>query len=275
MVPAMAALREKFLEVASFVTVYVAEAHAQDEWPIRSSRYNGSRGPVLINQHRSTRERCAAAAAFAADFGITMPVLVDPMPGKEQEEEQEQQQDEQQKQQQEEEEAAAAAAHADGVTIAAAAEDCLVAGKDAALATSKMPAVAEQQQQLPSNSSNLAAAGDAASKAAARDAAAATMASAAAAAASCRSCVGPSTSCSTGTGETATDQDCSSSHVIGYGASGPFDAALAPWPLRFYVLDRAGVLLYKADPKDCQYDMFELWQWLEERQQQSRQQQQQ
>jgi hypothetical protein len=40
MVPAMAALREKFLEVASFVTVYVAEAHARE--------LNGSVVPLCV-----------------------------------------------------------------------------------------------------------------------------------------------------------------------------------------------------------------------------------
>jgi hypothetical protein len=65
---------------------------AEDEWPIRSSRYNADRGPVLIKQHRTTRERCAAAAAFAAGFGISMPVLVDPVPGGELGEQQQQQQ---------------------------------------------------------------------------------------------------------------------------------------------------------------------------------------
>jgi hypothetical protein len=67
---------------------------------------------------------------------------------------------------------------------------------------------------------------------------------------------------------------CGSSRgrVVGYGNSGPFDAALAPWPLRFYVVDRQGCLLYKADPKDCQYDLFHLWDWLEQQKKQQQQQ---
>jgi hypothetical protein len=37
----------------------------------------------------------------------------------------------------------------------------------------------------------------------------------------------------------------------------PFDAAFAPWPLRFYVL-AAGRVAFKAQPKDCSYSVAEL-----------------
>ncbi|KAL4440384.1 hypothetical protein ABPG75_003385 [Micractinium tetrahymenae] len=37
----------------------------------------------------------------------------------------------------------------------------------------------------------------------------------------------------------------------------PFDAAFAPWPLRFYILHRSR-LRYKAQPRDCSYDLSEL-----------------
>ena len=53
------------------VHVYIAEAHAQDEWPIRSGRYNGSRGPVLVCQPREQRERLRLAERFASDFSLT------------------------------------------------------------------------------------------------------------------------------------------------------------------------------------------------------------
>jgi hypothetical protein len=39
------------------------------------------------------------------------------------------------------------------------------------------------------------------------------------------------------------------------------------------VVDQKGCLLYQADPKDCQYDLFELWDWLEQQKQQQQQQQ--
>jgi hypothetical protein len=254
--------------------LHVLLAHpAEDELPIRSSRYNSSRGPVLINQHRSTRERCAAAAAFAADFGISMPVLVDPMPGEEQGEQQQQgavtghedgltaappaaaaagdnsvdpMPGEEQGEQQQQDKQGAATGPEEAPTAAAAAAG--VKSLDAGLVTGAEvpPVLLQEQLQVSSNS---AAAVDTNGRSAARDAAAATMAAAAAAAASCHSCVGADTSCSI----SSSGSGSSRRHVIGYGASGPFDAALAPWPLRFYVLDRAGVLLYKADPQDCQY----------------------
>ena len=51
-----------------FVLVYVAEAHAQDEWPISSARYNADRGPVCVTQPRSQGERLALAQRFKRQF---------------------------------------------------------------------------------------------------------------------------------------------------------------------------------------------------------------
>jgi hypothetical protein len=42
----------------NFVGVYIAEAHAQDKWPISSARYNGTRGPVLIPEPTTDERRC-------------------------------------------------------------------------------------------------------------------------------------------------------------------------------------------------------------------------
>ena len=39
--------------------------------------------------------------------------------------------------------------------------------------------------------------------------------------------------------------------------SNDFDAVFAPWPLRFYILQR-GVLVYKSQPHKCSYDVAEL-----------------
>lgn len=68
-----------------FALVYVAEAHATDLWPIRSSRANGDRGPVNIPTHQSDQERADAAARFATDFGIheRFRVYIDPLPAEE------------------------------------------------------------------------------------------------------------------------------------------------------------------------------------------------
>lgn len=47
-----------------FVFVYVAEAHAEDEWPISSGRCNFGRGPVRVKQPRLRSERLALARRF-------------------------------------------------------------------------------------------------------------------------------------------------------------------------------------------------------------------
>jgi len=51
--------------------VYIAEAHAMDEWPVLSGRFNQGRGPVVVKQQptRGT-ERCRLARSFASDFGM-------------------------------------------------------------------------------------------------------------------------------------------------------------------------------------------------------------
>ena len=55
--------------VADWKFVYIAEAHAMDEWPIRSARFNHGRGPVLIErQPRKAKERCDLARRFAREF---------------------------------------------------------------------------------------------------------------------------------------------------------------------------------------------------------------
>ena len=58
------------------VFVYIAEAHAIDEWQLQSNLDDD----VLVAQHRTIEERFAAARAGVARLGLTMPVLVDGMP---------------------------------------------------------------------------------------------------------------------------------------------------------------------------------------------------
>lgn len=60
---------EKPLAKVAWLMVYVAEAHASDEWPIASGRYNQGRGPVTVPQTRSNEARVEAARRFASDFG--------------------------------------------------------------------------------------------------------------------------------------------------------------------------------------------------------------
>jgi len=55
------------------LTVYVSEAHAQDEW-----RLSGS---VMIDQPRSSAERLSVARRFRAALDWRLPLLADPPEG--------------------------------------------------------------------------------------------------------------------------------------------------------------------------------------------------
>jgi hypothetical protein len=73
---------EEPLKNVAWSMVYVAEAHADDEWPIASGRYNLGRGPVHVLQTRHTDARVQAARNFAKDFGVDSwcRILADPLP---------------------------------------------------------------------------------------------------------------------------------------------------------------------------------------------------
>jgi hypothetical protein len=57
------------------VFVYIAEAHAVDEWQMQANLDEG----VLVRQHVTLEERFAAAREGVARLGLTMHVLVDGM----------------------------------------------------------------------------------------------------------------------------------------------------------------------------------------------------
>ena len=55
--------------MADWKFVYIAEAHAMDEWPIRSGRFNHGRGAVIVEkQPKKASERCELARKFVEDF---------------------------------------------------------------------------------------------------------------------------------------------------------------------------------------------------------------
>lgn len=67
-----------------FTLMYVQEAHATDLWPIRSSRANGSRGPVNIPSHQDDDERATVATRFVNDFGMrNFRLFIDTLPDEE------------------------------------------------------------------------------------------------------------------------------------------------------------------------------------------------
>ncbi len=56
--------------------VYVAEAHAQDEWPLRSARFSADGQPVVVDQPKTLDARLGLARRFKADYGIESPLVV-------------------------------------------------------------------------------------------------------------------------------------------------------------------------------------------------------
>ena len=62
-------------ERANVVFVYIAEAHAVDEWQMQANLEEG----VLVRQHVALEDRIAAARHGVERLGLTMPVLVDGM----------------------------------------------------------------------------------------------------------------------------------------------------------------------------------------------------
>lgn len=66
---------QAYRERASFAFVYIAEAHAIDEWQLRTNEDEG----VLLHQHTTLEERFAAAREGAERLQLTLPVLVDGM----------------------------------------------------------------------------------------------------------------------------------------------------------------------------------------------------
>ena len=71
----MEQLYRRVRDRANVVFVYIAEAHALDEWQMQSNLDED----VLVRQHVTLDERFAAARAGVERLGLTMPVLVDGM----------------------------------------------------------------------------------------------------------------------------------------------------------------------------------------------------
>jgi len=59
----------EFRGIADFLTVYILEAHAVDEWPLGTV--------VQIKQHRVLDERISAAQMFIRDYDFKVPLVVD------------------------------------------------------------------------------------------------------------------------------------------------------------------------------------------------------
>lgn len=69
----------EFSKNTDFAFMYIEEAHASDEWPIRSSRYMPNQEIVDVRQPRLISERVVLAQGFVKSFDLEpeMKVLVD------------------------------------------------------------------------------------------------------------------------------------------------------------------------------------------------------
>jgi len=75
--PRLSKLHLKYHTKVNFLFVYILEAHAQDEWPIRSSRDTPKNSPVLFNQTKCLGDRCFVANEFKNDFCLEFPIVLD------------------------------------------------------------------------------------------------------------------------------------------------------------------------------------------------------
>jgi hypothetical protein len=66
-----------YINHLNFRFVYILEAHAEDEWPISSSRWCSDDKPIRYNQTRTLDERLRATTDFRRDFQIEMPLVID------------------------------------------------------------------------------------------------------------------------------------------------------------------------------------------------------
>lgn len=68
-------MHEKYSGRAEFVTVYIKEAHPEDEWQMDSNEEEG----VCYPQPKTTEQRLAIANDFVKRFEYPVPLLVDPI----------------------------------------------------------------------------------------------------------------------------------------------------------------------------------------------------
>jgi Iodothyronine deiodinase len=74
----LGSLSAELAGIVQLACIYIPEAHAQDEWPISSGRFNGGRGPVIVHAPQTDAQRLELARRMQADFApFPMPVLCD------------------------------------------------------------------------------------------------------------------------------------------------------------------------------------------------------
>ena len=73
----VAEIKERFGSAVHFRFIYIAEAHAMDEWPVRSGRFTKDGEPIVVNQPTSLPDRCALAQKFITDYHFDLETFVD------------------------------------------------------------------------------------------------------------------------------------------------------------------------------------------------------
>ena len=68
-------MRDRYADRASFLTVYIKEAHPEDEWQMASNEKEN----VCYPQPKTLAQRVAIANDFARRFHYTVPLVVDGM----------------------------------------------------------------------------------------------------------------------------------------------------------------------------------------------------
>ena len=64
---------KQYNEKINFVTIYICEAHACDEWPIRTKT------ELCIKQHKNINDRILMANKLINDYNFKLPLLIDNM----------------------------------------------------------------------------------------------------------------------------------------------------------------------------------------------------
>jgi len=77
--PRLHELQEEYKDKAKFMLTYILEAHAQDEWPICSSRCSPGGKKIMYNQPKTVEERIAVAKDFVEAFDFKLPIMLDAM----------------------------------------------------------------------------------------------------------------------------------------------------------------------------------------------------
>lgn len=66
---------------AKFLTVYIAEAHAKDEWWLSTAPKASEGESACINRHKVIADRIAAAKRFVKEFNFPIELVCDSMLG--------------------------------------------------------------------------------------------------------------------------------------------------------------------------------------------------